>query len=139
MASIHVETVIKADVDQVWSALRDWSVLHERLAPGFVTNTELQSEDRIVTFFNGAVVRERLVDLDDDERRLAWSIIDGPYAHHNGAAQVFVAGSHGTRFVWIADLLPYELAARTEEMMQHGVNAIKRHLESAGQGNAYEA
>ncbi len=139
MASIHVETVIVADVAQVWSALRDWSALHERLAPGFVTDTELDGEDRIVTFFNGAVVRERLVDLDDDKRRLVRSIIDGPYSHHNGAAQVFVDEPYDTRFVWIADLLPNELAARTEEMMRHGVDAIRRHLESAERGNGAEA
>lgn len=83
-----------------------------------------------MTFFDGSAVREVLVDLDDDMRRLAWSIVDGPYAHHNGVAQVFAEGPRQTRFVWVADLLPDELAARTTEMMRHGTAVMKEHLEA---------
>ena len=88
MASITREIVIDASPDAVWDAVRDWGALHERLAPGFVTDCHLDGSDRIVTFFNGSVVRERLIARDDDRRRLVWSIVDGPYTHHNGAAQV---------------------------------------------------
>jgi uncharacterized protein YndB with AHSA1/START domain len=129
MACIRKEILIHASPEQVWAALRDWGALHERLAPGFVVDTRLDGDDRIVTFFNGAVARERLVDLDDQARRLVWSIVDGPYTHHNGSAQVFAAGEHAARFVWIADLLPNELAASTGEMMERGTNAIKETLE----------
>ncbi len=75
--------------EDVWAAVRDWGALHERLVPGFVVDTRLDGEDRIVTFANGTVLRELLVDLDDEARRLVWSVIDGPYAHHNASAQVF--------------------------------------------------
>jgi hypothetical protein len=37
-------------------------------------DARLDGDDRVVTFFNGAVVRELLVDLDDDARRLVWSV-----------------------------------------------------------------
>ena len=40
---------------QVWAALRDWGALHERLAPGFVANTHIDGNDRIVTFADGAI------------------------------------------------------------------------------------
>lgn len=87
-------------------ALRDWGALHERLTPGFVTDVQLEGDDRIVTFFDGSVVRETLVDLDDDARRLAWTMVEGPYRHHNGSAQVFPHGDGRARFVWITDILP---------------------------------
>ena len=70
MASICQEVVIEARPDQVWAALRDWGALHRRLAPGFVTDTRLDGADRIVTFAGGLVVREVLVALDDERRRL---------------------------------------------------------------------
>ena len=101
--------MIEARPDEVWAALRDWGALHRRLAPGFVTDTRLDGEDRIVTFAGGLVVREVLVALDDERRRLVWTVVDGPYSHHNGAAQVHAEGS-GSRFVWTADLLPDERA-----------------------------
>jgi hypothetical protein len=131
MAYIHKERLIEASADDVWAALSDWGALHERLAPGFVTDTQLDGDDRLVTFFNGNVVRERLVDLDEQQRRLAWSIVDGPYAHHNGVAQVFAAGRGQARFVWVADLLPNELAELTGQMMERGVDAVQRALGSS--------
>ncbi|HEX4116298.1 MAG TPA: SRPBCC family protein [Solirubrobacteraceae bacterium] len=134
MAHIHREISIDASPEAVWDALRDWGALHERLAPGFVVDTQLDGDDRIVTFANGTVVREVLVDLDDDARRLVWSIVGGPYAHHNAHAQVFPDGENACRFVWIADLLPNELAAPTGEAMQQGTNVVKQTLEAQAVG-----
>jgi hypothetical protein len=134
MASICKERTIEVDPQEAWAALRDWGALHERLVPGFVLDTRLDGEDRIVTFFNGAVARERLVDLDDRERRLAWSIVDGPYTHHNGVAQVIVTDDGTTRFRWTADLLPDELAEVTSEMMERGIDTVKATLEERVSG-----
>jgi hypothetical protein len=130
MASIHKERTIEADPDEAWSALRDWGALHERLVPGFALDTHLDAGDRIVTFFNGAIARERLISLSDQDRRLVWSIVDGPYTHHNGVAQVFANGDGTTRFLWIADLLPNELAELTGELMERGIDTVKSTLEA---------
>jgi hypothetical protein len=130
MASIRIETTIDAPPEAVWDAVRDWGAVHE-MAAGFVTETRLDGDDRIVTFVNGMVARERLVDVDDEGRRLVWSVVDGPFTHHNASAQVFAEGEQGTRFVWIADLLPDELATRIGPLMEQGTRSIKQTLESA--------
>ena len=131
MACIRTEISIDASPDAVWDALRDCGALHQRFVPGFVVDAQLDGEDRIVTFFNGMVLRELLVDLDEDARRLAWSIVDGPYTHHNASAQVFPEGESAAKFVWTADLLPNELATPTREMMQQGTNVVKQTLEAS--------
>lgn len=130
MATVRKERTIEAAPGLVWDALRDWGALHERLVPGFVVDTRLDGEDRIVTFFNDAVVRERLISSSDDDRRLVWSIVDGPYSHHNGAAQVLADGDGKARFVWIADLLPNELAETTGQLMERGIETVKQALEA---------
>ncbi len=130
MACIRKEVLIDASPEDVWAAVRDWGALHERLVPGFVLDTRLDGEDRIVTFANGTVFRECLVDLDDEARRLVWSIVDGPYTHHNASAQVFPDGEAGARFVWTADLLPNELAGPTGEAMGQGTDVVKQTLEA---------
>jgi carbon monoxide dehydrogenase subunit G len=128
--SIRKVVQIDAPPDQVWDALRDFGALHERLVPGFVTDCRMDGGDRIVTFATGAVMREVLIDLDDDERRLVWSIVDGPYRHHNGVAQVFDDGD-GSRFVWTTDLLAEdEVVKLTEESMETGIGVAKKTLES---------
>lgn len=129
MASIRKERTIEAKPEQVWEALRDWGGLHERLVPGFAVDTRLDGEDRLVTFFNGAVARERLVDLGEEDRRLVWSIVDGPYSHHNGAAQVLANEDGTARFVWTADLLPDDLAEVTDGLMERGIETVKQTLE----------
>jgi hypothetical protein len=128
MASIHRTLHLQASPDEVWAALRDWPAVHERLVRGFVVDTQLDGEDRIVTFFNGVAVREVLIDLDDANRRLVWSVADGPYTHHNAAAQVFADGT-GTRFVWITDFLPHDMADRQAYMMDRGLQAIRETID----------
>ena len=129
MASIHREVLIQADPETVWDALSDVGALHRRLAPGFVTDVRLEEGARVVTFGNGLVARELIVDIDDKARRLVWSVVGGRMTHHNASAQVLPDGEGGSRFVWIADLLPHELAPGIAGMMEQGLAVIKRTLE----------
>jgi carbon monoxide dehydrogenase subunit G len=130
MASIQREVLIQADPATVWDALSDVGALHRRLAPGFVTDVRLEEGARVVTFGNGLVARELIVDIDDKARRLVWSVVGGRMTHHNASAQVLPDGEGGSRFVWIADLLPHELAPGIAAMMEQGLAVIKRTLES---------
>ncbi len=132
MASIRKEIVIAAPSARVWDAIRDVGALHTRLVPGFVVDTRIDGDARIVTFGNGAVARERIVDLDEAGRRLVWSIVGGRFEHHNGAVQVLDAPEGGARVVWIADLLPHGLARDIAGMMEQGLAVMKRTLERAG-------
>jgi len=132
VASIHKEVLIDADPAKVWDAVRDVGAIHQRLAPGFVTDVQMEDGGgaRVVTFGNGLVARELIVDVDDNTRRLAWSVVGGRMTHHNASAQVF-AENGGTRFVWIADLLPHEMAPAITQMIEQGLAVIQRTLESA--------
>jgi hypothetical protein len=131
MASVVKTVQINAHPDDVWSAVRDWTALHTRLVPGFVVDTRADGPDRLVTFFNGLTVREVLISSDDEQRRLVWSVVDGPYTHHNASAQVFPDDREGgTRFVWTADFLPDELTERIGDMMERGVQVVRQTMEA---------
>ena len=129
MASIHREVVIEARPEAVWDALRDIGAIHQRLAPGFVTDVRLEEGARVVTFGNGLVAREVIVSVDDEARRLVWSVVGGQMTHHNASAQVLAEGEDRSRFVWIADLLPDELAPAIAGMIDQGLVVIKQTLE----------
>lgn len=130
MASVHRRISIDVAPARVWSALRDVGALHTRLVRGFVTDCRLDGDARVVTFANGIVARERIVDIDDDARRVAWAAVGGRMTHHNASAQVFAEGDAGSRVVWIADLLPNELAPAIAGMIEQGLAAMKKTLES---------
>jgi len=129
MASIRKEIPLDARPEDVWSAVRDIGALHERLVPGFVVATRLEDGARIVTFDNGLVARELIVDLDDEARRLVWSARGGRLTHHNASAQVYAEGDGRSRLVWVADLLPDELAGDIGAMMDRGAAAMRKALE----------
>lgn len=133
MASLIKDISINARPSDVWDALRDFAAVHERLAAGFVTQSEMDGPDtREITFFNGAVAREQLVGIDEQALRLAYTVVDGPLGatHHNASAQVIGDGDGRSRFVWITDVLPDSVAPVVAELMEHGGNAIKRTLEA---------
>lgn len=130
MASIRREIVIEASPERIWDAVRDVGAVHERLAPGFVVDTRLEAGARVVTFANGLVARELIVDVDDEARRLAWAVVGSPrLTHHNASMQVFDDGDRGSRVVWIADLLPNENAGTIAAMIDEGLGTMKKTLE----------
>lgn len=132
MASITKEIVTRAGRSEVWDAIRDIGALHTRLVPGFVTATELIPGGRRVTFGNGMVVDEPIIDSDDDARRLVWTAVGDqlPFRHYNAAVQVF-EHKGGSRVVWTADLLPDEAAPTVEAMMGEGMQIMARTLDRA--------
>jgi polyketide cyclase/dehydrase/lipid transport protein len=129
MASIRKQILTMARPDQVWSALRDIGALHTRLVPGFVVDTRLEPGERIVTFGNGMVIREPIVDIDDESRRLVWSAIGGILTHYNASAQVFAEDDGRSKVVWIADFLPDEAAGSIGLMMEQGLTVMKATLD----------
>jgi hypothetical protein len=130
MASIQKEFTVNRSPEEVWSAIRDIGAIHTRLAQGFVTDTRVEGDSRVVTFANGAVVRELIVDVDDAGRRLAYAVVEWQTTHHNASFQVFANGD-GSRVVWITDLLPNKLADTVRGFVEQGVVAMKRTLDQA--------
>ncbi|HLL28641.1 MAG TPA: SRPBCC family protein [Xanthobacteraceae bacterium] len=131
MATIIKEILIEARADDVWDTVRDFGAVDKRLAAGFVTDCKLDGDARVVTFFNGLVAREPLVSLDEARRRLVYGASGGRTTHYNASVQISAEGGGRTRFVWIIDLLPNELAAPIGAMAEAGASAIKRTLEAA--------
>jgi carbon monoxide dehydrogenase subunit G len=130
MATIYKELTVQATPEDVWAAIRDVGAVHTRVARQFVTDTRLDGDSRLVTFANGAVIRERIITIDDERRRLAYSVVEWQTTHHNATFQVIADGDRRTRIVWIADLLPDNLATFVSEQMSQGVEAITRTMEA---------
>ena len=131
MASIRKELIVDAPAEHVWAALRDVGQVHTRLAQQFVIDTKLDGDSRLVTFANGEVVRERIVDIDDRARRLAYAVVGWRTTHHNASFQVAPDGDGRSRLIWITDLLPDSLADLVGGFVEQGCVAIKRTLEAS--------
>lgn len=133
MATIHRDIAIACDPERAWAELREFGAAG-RLFSGVLTDCREADGLRTVTFANGLVVQERLVSIDEARRRVAYTVLDGPFTHHSAAMQL-VQGDQGARFVWTSDFLPDAVAADVEPLVDAGCEAIKRALEqAAGRG-----
>lgn len=127
MATLRREIPVASGTAPVWQKLRDFSQVHAKVAPGFLTDLGMDNGDRIVTFFNGMVARERLITLDDENCRLVYSVVEGRASHYNAAVQVLPEGD-GSRVVWTIDLLPNELAPAIGGMMDAAAKVMTKRL-----------
>src|SRR6187402_2138788 len=101
MASIHKEITIYANAEKVWEVVRDIGAVHKRFVPGLVTDVRLEAGARVITFANGMVIRELIVDIDEKRRRLAYAAADNMFKHHNASMQVIADGEDHCRLLWI--------------------------------------
>ena len=130
MATNRRELPLDVPVEKVWAAVRDFGQVHTRVAPGFLTGLEMDKGDRIVTFFNGLAARERLVTLDDADKRFVYTIVEGRASHYAAAVQILADGPAKSRLVWTIDFLPNELAPALAGMIDHALPFMKRTLEA---------
>ena len=130
MASIHKDISIDAPAETVWDAVRDFGALHRRLVPGFVLDTKIDGEARIVSFANGTVARELLVDCDEARRRLVYAVVSERVRQHSASVQVVADGDRRCRLVWIVDVLPHDIAPYMNAQMDVGAQAMQNAFKS---------
>jgi hypothetical protein len=128
MASIHKDIPLDARPEDVWAAVRDYGAVHQRVAPGFVTDCKLDGDSRIVTFANGNVAQELLVTIDDARMRLVYAVVSPRVKQHSASIQVFADGEGRSRMVWIADVLPNEIAPYIDGQMDLGAAAMQKNF-----------
>ena len=129
MATIRSEIRTLARSSEVWAAVRDIGALHTRLVPGFVTDTKLEPGARVVTFVNGVTLREPIVAVDDEARRLVWTHEGGRARHYNGALEVSELADGSTSVVWTADFLPDDIGGYLRQAIDAGMAAMQQSLD----------
>jgi carbon monoxide dehydrogenase subunit G len=128
MASINLEKTLAVSPDAAWAVLSRTDRAHEAF-PDVLASCQQQGDLRTVTFANGAVVKERIVDVDPARRRIAYGVVEGRFTHHSAAMQIVEDGEGRSRFIWTADFLPAEAAAMVGPLMEQGAEAFARTVE----------
>jgi len=126
MASIHKDIILDASPADVWDAVRDFGAVHTRLVPGFVLDSRLDGNARIVTFSNGTVARELLVDCDEERRRLVYAVVSERIKQHSASVQVTAEADGRSRLAWTVDVLPHEIVPYMNEQMDLAALAMQK-------------
>jgi uncharacterized protein YndB with AHSA1/START domain len=137
MASIRHNVVIGAPAAVVWDVLRDVGAVHRRLLPGRVADCRIEGDERVLTFPDGHVVRERIIDVDDDRRRLAYAVVEGArpaVEFHHATFEVQAEGTGASRLIWTTDVMPHSLAEPTRIRMERGAEEMRQTIEAGAPG-----
>jgi hypothetical protein len=129
VASIQQRTELAVAADTAWAALRAVGDAHKLFAPVLV-DAQLHGDTRTVRFANGMVLHEKVLDVDEATRRVAYTALDGPgLAYHHASMQIVGDGQGGSTFVWITDFLPADAAGALAPLIEQGTRALKANLE----------
>ena len=129
MPSIRREVLVDAPIEAAWTALRDVGAAHALFAP-VLTASQLDGDVRTVRFANGMELRERILDVDETHRRVAYTVLESPsLAYHHASMQLDTAGPGRCLFVWITDALPAEALEAVTPLMEQGTAAFKANVE----------
>ena len=144
MARAHASSMINAPIEQVWARIRDFNAL-PKWHPA-VAKSEIEGGGpgdqvgcvRVLTLGNGAVIRERLLELSDMGHHYSYSILESPLPVANYRATLRlrrISDGNRTHADWTAtfDPNPPEKQAEGEQMIsndvfQGGFNALKKHF-----------
>ena len=129
MASVIMECRLNCPPERAWALLSDVAA-PQKAFPGVLTDARMENDERIVTFANGAVVRERIVSVDPVRRRIAYVVTGGRFSQHAAAMQILDDGEY-CRLLWASDFLPDEVAPLVEALMGQGMEALTRVLAGA--------
>ncbi|MYS78943.1 MULTISPECIES: SRPBCC family protein [Streptomycetaceae] len=132
MTHIHEERIVEADADDVWAIVGEFETGPVRMAPGFVVDSRLAEPGiRLVTFANGMTARERLIEVDPDERSFTYAVVGGSATPTHDRATMRVRPTTAGRctFVWTRDVLPDGLAEPMRQAMAYGADLVKSTME----------
>jgi Polyketide cyclase / dehydrase and lipid transport len=127
MTSIYREVTLETDASVAWLALRDQHNLAHVFA-GVLTGVTFDGEVRTVTFAGGEVAQERIVAIDDDRMRVAYTVCGDRFSHHHSSIQIEPLVNCRCRLVWISDFLPDSLRSFVEPLVDAGCAAVARNL-----------
>ena len=128
MATIHHEFQIEAAPDKAWEMLRDVGKLNQLIS--FLGEVTVEGDRRTCSLGEGGTLSELIVSVDDQRRRVAYSILESPFnlEHHNSSMQVEPNGGTGSKFIWTTDIKPDSAAPGLSEALDAAVESIKLAL-----------
>lgn len=128
MATIHREFRIGATPDNAWAALRDVGMINHLIT--FLGDVTVAGDHRSCVLSDQGTLEELIVSVDDERRRLAYSILESPFklTHHHASMQVAENGGEGATFIWTTDVKPDEAVPALTAAIDGAIESLKTTL-----------
>ena len=129
MASATAEASIARKPDDIWKVVREFGAVGDYM-PG-IDSCTVDGDVRTVGMM-GIEVKEQLRDLDDDTRRISYSIVKSPMSNmvsHLCTIAIEAEGD-GTHVSWTVEVEPDDLLPLLQGIYEGAVVALKDKFES---------
>jgi carbon monoxide dehydrogenase subunit G len=129
MADGKAEVSIARSPDEVWKILREFGELAEWM-PG-IESCRVDGDVRTLQTM-GIEIKEQLRSLDDDARRISYSVVESPMGNlesHLATIGVDPEGT-GSRVTWAVEVVPDDLLALFLPVYEGSVVELKKQLEA---------
>lgn len=119
--SIHRMFTVDVKPDEAWERIADVGGINHLL--DFLGEVTIDGDRRICSLGDMGVLDERILAIDHEHRRVAYTIVDAPmpFTHHSAAMSVDTDDDGRTRIWWITDFSPAELHPQVEGLIDQGV------------------
>lgn len=127
MATIYRQFPVKASAARTWELLRDPAGILDFLP--LLESVKVEGDRRVCTTVDGAELEELILGIDDEHRRIAYTIQENPFGieQHNASMQV-VEDDDGVEILWITDVKPDPLAETLASVIDDQVKALSDDL-----------
>lgn len=127
MATIRKTVEVAETPEKVWEKLSKVGEISKLI--GFVSDSVLTGDTRVCSLAQGGTLKEKIVTVDADARRVVYAITESPLNMEFHAASMEVGASgKGATMTWTVDLLPAEAAAQMEPMLDAAMEDMKSTL-----------
>ena len=130
MASINLKTTLAVSADDLWAEVKDVGGISGMLE--VITESSLDGDQRSCTMADGGQLSETIISIDDENKRVAYTITDSPFPiqAHAASMQVTDAGGGKSTFQWITDVKPDELAGGLGPMLSGEITNLEQRFGS---------
>jgi len=127
MATLFMTSRLPVSVEQAWRRVAAVGQVHDILP--VVTSCSVEGDQRACLLANGAHLKEKIISIDDDLKRLAYSVIDSPFGlEYHAASMQIVADGQGSRINWTTDFKPDQLKELLTPMLEQMFVQISERL-----------
>ena len=130
MATLFMTSRLPVSVEQAWRRVAAVDQVHDILP--VVTSCSFEGDQRACLLANGAQLKEKIISIDNDLKRLAYSVIDSPFGlEYHAASMQIVADGQGSRIDWTTDFKPDHLKEALTPMLEQMFAQMSERLSVA--------
>ncbi|MDX2019039.1 MAG: SRPBCC family protein [Deltaproteobacteria bacterium] len=106
MATIYLETSVNLPADQLWQKVADVGGISNLL--DIIMESSCEGDTRTCVTADGGKLKETILGIDHQNRRVAYTITESPFGlqFHAASMQVLDQGNGKSSLRWITDIKP---------------------------------